>query len=516
MSGTFLGRNRFTGGSTSSICAPAIGTCWILLVLGGCGDDGAAPSDGFVKSDAGGADAAQQGPRPMDAAVPSARGSVGASATHSSVLPVSTVIPTTPGAEVTAVPSTVPSTPASTLPMASTTASSAPTDDAPVLEGQTDCVGNFTTNTSTYTYYVLTCDPDTLFATCQLESEAYGCVCGDAERGPVAFFKLPLDTDLETGTRASVALCNTPNEPESVDAGCEDRQPTAEEYCSVQNVCTRSWELAEGVFAFQEVSQYQLQCQALGPDESSCTCYDPQSTITIHGVGTAEACAAAIPVCASEVPPDEDITCTDGLTLSVDADGCTSTQRCGYRSDLDEAGEVFALTSVTSRNGFCSWTSEDSSGCGCYYNDDLNAFLFGEVGAGLQDACTIVHDLCFSGVPLEVTGTMECDSTSAEVQDGACNASTGCTQAFSNGTGSVLLGGGLSSHCDPDGTGGWSCTCYSGSTSIQPEAITASNALDACTNALDSCAAGGHLKVQEDGQVAVVFTEFPNGADAGQ
>jgi hypothetical protein len=498
---------------------------YVLLALGACEAERAAGT--LYEADASAEDAAS--PRPADAAVaplasvsasqsdprPAVSGIPDAAVTPTSQsdprptasgIPDAAVTPTSPVASMTTAPSTAP-----TLPVPSTTPSSGAVD-APELAGQANCEGTFSGTTPTFTHYDVVCDADSLWATCSLESTEVACVCGNTTTGQLRSYTLELGIDLETASRATVALCNGPSELASVEVDCEEPGASADE-CGVATPCTRLWDLGNGVEALETTTVQRLYCYAFGPTDSSCTCADPAVTMTVHGVTIGEACAAAAPVCDSEVPVAEDISCTESA-LSINDLNCVSSQRCGHRVDLDETGEVFALTPAFSRDVYCFEIDEGNSLCACS-NGAADPFFTGDIAAAFDTACVIADDVCYSGAALQAVGALECGSLSVYELQGACSASADCAQDLSNGTSSIRRSAPLSSDCEPDGNGSWSCSCSGGGAETPPETVTAPTTIDACLNAMAGCAARGQLEIASNNEVDVVFSASADNSDAG-
>jgi hypothetical protein len=516
--------------STSILRASSLYACCLLLALNGCGaktsdvpGDPVAP----VKVDAG--DTGSVPSRSVDAAAPLSSVSQSSPSSTSSgapsmATPSGAVMTTAPSMATTSmatasIATTSITTTSMTMPMttdtttAMTTATGSASTGSPSevpgssLAGQSNCEGSFSSNTPTFTYYDLVCDPDTLWANCSLDATEITCVCGNRTTLEMRFYTLPLGTDLETASRAGIPLCNDQSALSAVDVQCEDTQPTSDTECSLRTTCTNVFDLGDGVQAFEETTRYPLYCTALGPTASECTCSNPFQNMTVHGVGTAEACAAAAPVCDSEVPLEEEISCT-GFELSLDPGTCNATRRCGYRADLDEAGDVFALTSPFPRAAYCDEDGAGSSQCYCFA-EEMNPFLSGSVLSDADTACLVADDVCYSGAPLHVNGAMECGSLSAVEVYGACSASTTCVQEFSNGTSSIQRSADMFAGCQPAGNGGWSCTCSSAFEQTLPEIITAPDAVAACTQAIEDCSPRGHLEITDSQGVAVVFSAAP-------
>jgi hypothetical protein len=513
--------------SNSMLSASSLYACCLLLALNGCGaqtSDGRGDPEAPVKADASDAGAAPA--RSVDAASPLTSASQSSPDSQSSGAPslptpsgaVTTTTPTTAAPSttmaITAAPTTAAPSTTTAMTTAMTTATGSPSEvPGSSLAGPTNCDGSFSSNTSTFTYYDLVCDEDTLWANCSLDATEITCVCGSRTTHEMHFYTLPLGTDLETATRAGVPLCYAQSALSPVDVQCEDTQPTSDTECSLRTTCTNVFDLGDGVQAFEETTRYPLYCTALGPTASECTCSNLSQQITVHGVGTAEACAAAAPVCDSEVPLEEEISCT-GIGLSLDPGTCNATRHCGYRADLDEAGDVFALTSASLRPAYCNEDGAGSSQCYCF-GYELGPLLSGSVLADADAACLVADDVCYSGAPLHVNGAMECGSLSAVEVYGACSASTTCVQELSNGTSSMQFSADMFAGCQPAENGGWSCTCSSTFEETLPEVITAEDAVAACTQAIEGCNTRGHVELMDNQQVTVVFSAVPDPSDAG-
>jgi hypothetical protein len=487
---------------------------WVLLALSSCADDNT-PAPGGQDPDAAGTQTAKPLPADAslaadagalaDAAAPSASTAINTAASHSAVL-----VPTTPAAMTTGLPSAVPSQ--SAAPTATSSANSWVDVESP-LEGQSNCREQMSGTGSRRTYR-LDCEPDSLWMSCSLAADdAVECYCVNETTGESHVYTLQPGTELETAARDSITLCNGANAPELSEPECEETTSTDSYSCIWQEVCTQTADLTGGLQATEQTLPYRIDCYSQSDELSWCTCPDTGLQVLIGGVDTAESCAAAVTVCRAEVEPEEAITCT-APSLYMSPYNCSSSQTCGRRADLDEAGQAYTLADPLGYYGsLCDWVDEDTFNCSC--SSPIHASLSGTLEASADDACLTMDELCNSPLPLETSGALVCGSHVANAAGGACTASASCEQALGNDSATLLARGQLYSDCEPDANGGWLCVCNGGGPDSQPESITAPNALRACLNAIDSCEARGRLEIDGNGYTSIALSDPPSAADAG-
>jgi hypothetical protein len=510
MAGSCGGRRWFTGKYALSV-----GAGWIAIALSGCGGGGAAAPEGAVQSDAGGMDAAK--PPPADAASPtpsaSATGALTGTQGVGTAPPMMTAVPgvtSMPSPAMTMPAMTIPSTMPMPMPSSSVPSAWTPVDSP--LEGQSDCKERVSL-TETRCSYSLDCAPDSLSSHCSIESGETYCNCSNVNQSDYRQYTVLPGTDLETACRATIVLCNGDNAPEAQEPDCEEGSASDGYSCSWEKLCTSSVELAEGVIAVEESRPIYGSCNATGSDVSWCSCSNSNQGIEVHGVNIESACGALAPLCRSELTPDEDPYCIEP-SMYVDAFSCSSSRHCGTRTDLTEAGDVYALSQTFPRDAYCTPDGENSAQCYC--DSNYGRLLEGTVASEFQDACSIIDDVCHSGLLPEARGGIQCGSQSAQATGGSCTGSATCSQEFSKGESALLANAQMYSTCEPDGNGAWSCVCNGGGgLESQAETVSAPNAIRACMNAIDSCALRGHFEIAELG-IQVVFADLPDGVDAGE
>jgi hypothetical protein len=510
MLGVFRRRNRL-----NSVTAHPAVVGWVLLALSSCGDN-STPTPGGLDPDAARTQTAKPLPADAslladaavlaDAAAPSVSSATNTAASHSGTAP----IPTTPSVMTTGLPSAIASQ--SAAPTATSAASTWVEVESP-LEGQSNCREQMTGMGSRRAYR-LECEPDKLWVSCSLAAEdAVECYCVNETTGESHVYTLQSGTELETAARDGIAICNGSNAPAFSEPDCEATSSAYSYSCIWQEVCTQTAELAGGLQATEQTLPYRIDCYGQSDEQSWCTCPDTGLQVLIGGVDTAGACAAAVPVCREEVEPEEAITCT-APSLYSSSYTCSSSQTCGRRANLGDADQAYTLVAPLGYYGsLCDWVDEDTVNCSC--SSPIHVSLSGMLDASLNDACLVMDEICNSPLPLEASGALVCGSHVANAAGGSCTASASCEQAIGDGSATLLARGQMYSDCEPDANGGWSCVCNGGGPDSQPESITAPNALRACLNAIDSCAARGRVEFDDNGYTLIELSDPPSAADAG-
>jgi hypothetical protein len=495
------------------VFAKAVVAGGVLLSFSACGNNGTAPPGDRAAVDAAApGDAAKPQPAVTAAIASSDAGSSASAAstttgaaTFSAAPPVP--VPSAPVALTTAVPS---------MPLPPASASSAPNPWVEVespLEGQTDCREQLTGTASSCSYR-LDCDPDDLWVSCSLgEEDVLNCYCANETQLDSHAYTLLPGTELETACRASLALCNGDNAPQFKQLDCEGVTTAYPYSCMWDEVCTTTAELEQGIEAMKETVDYSTTCTGQAEGRSSCSCSDSNDYFAVMIADAQDACAAVVPMCRGEVTPEQDVKCSEP-ELHVDPYYCSYTQICGHRASLDETGEVYGLSGWTFRDSYCSWMEGNTFNCHCTL--PAGTSLIGTFQGSADDACTATYDICNSALPPEAVDQLECGSPTANAIGGACTASAACRQGFGTAYGFLTVDAGLTSACEEDGNGGWSCVCNGGLEDTAPEAIVAPSAIRACTNAIDSCAARGSVHRDEAGYVAIEISEVGASADAGE
>jgi hypothetical protein len=383
--------------------------------------------------------------------------------------------------------------------------------DSP-LPGQSECQELLKLYPSECTYG-LDCEADYLSTKCSLASEgAIDCTCSSASSGEFHVYTVLPGADLETACRSSISLCNGENAPEATETECHDLTLVESSYCTQSRDCTLTVDLGEGITAVETTSEYGADCNSEGVDRSGCYCPAFSYGLTVHGVSVIDACAAVVPLCQGEVQYGDEAACAEP-ELSVYGGSCSSRRSCGTRTNLNEAGDVYATEHSFWRESFCSAIDEESSECYC--PSEYGVYRSAVLETSTLDACVTMDEVCHSGVPLEASAGLECDEPAAQAQAEQCTASSYCTQELTSGSVPVSGGAGLASRCETNSNGAWVCTCDGGWEQSTPTVLNAPNALRACLDALDDCALRGRIETDPSGIVALRFSELAQSIDAG-
>jgi hypothetical protein len=257
-------------------------------------------------------------------------------------------------------------------------------------------------------------------------------------------------------------------------------------YCSVQETCTRPFELEGGGEAGLSRTRY-ANCSQNGTVQL-CSCQNGFQ-YQISGQDGTTACDTLLDLCEDPDPELGEPVCVPQFT-SGGVGYCESQMQCSQTAEV--ADGVFA-TFLDNRYMSCS--SQGTAGrsmCNCQTNRTFTRF---DVEAPADGAlCSQVTAGCdVSEVELE--GPITCAPASQSAGSGYCSAQVDCKQAGTVGDLELWLYGSLYTDCQQL-NGAWTCNCSTASENEQIE-VDADTDWDACTAAVQACPDVVDVKIGE-------------------
>lgn len=276
-----------------------------------------------------------------------------------------------------------------------------------------------------------------------------------------------------------------PGPEECVDSGSS----RAASYCTVQETCTRPFELEDGVQAGLSRTRY-ASCSQQSTNVQLCSCQTGLQ-YQISGQDGTTACDTLMDICEDPTPELGESVCVPQFTSGASG-YCETQMQCTQTAEV--ADGVFA---TLLDNRYLSCSSQGMGGGGrsvCYCSTNRTQTRFDvelPADAGLCSQVTAGCDI--SGVELE--GPITCSPASQSAGGGYCNAQIDCRQAGTIGDFELSLYGSLYTDCQQI-NGAWSCNCRTGTENATIE-VEADTDWDACTAAVAACPDVVEVKIGE-------------------
>lgn len=340
--------------------------------------------------------------------------------------------------------------------------------------------------------YEFTCDKETHFAGCQLESDGvWRCHCGTFSTA-TRYFELEGVAGLDACV-ATARVCVSDVVPDETRT-CRRGPANDSASCPTHAICgyDLDLELGPGITA-RAVEFYVVDCEpdwdagAEGP--FLCSCWGgalDRETYRVIGPSMEGVCDSMLDLCVDEEPPvfPDRETCRD-LSADYSEDGCM------VRNDCQLAVEIGGGASITrswSRSVFCEppATPNDMPRCQCF--DDGSYFVFeSSLTPSEPGACEPKLELCSPSAAIEPYGEVTCKTSIRDPLDYSCSAEMVCRQsADANGT-EIVAYGSLGVWCQQSMDRSWWCSCASGDASARFELGMTASSLAACELAEARC-----------------------------
>lgn len=344
--------------------------------------------------------------------------------------------------------------------------------------------------------YELACDAERVEATCDVQEDGtWQCGCYGAAQGEVREFVVT-GGDESSVCRLSAALCVEGNDLVS-ETECSREITPDVNACRELETCVTTIGLDEGVEASFDVVALTLSCSTDGRGDVYCECgegsyFDPSTeTFAIFGVEAEPACALFKGICEETVAVGQEQYCTEPRVAITDYyDGCTAQRACGARTFLDEAGDVYALSSLVGTEVSCeNYNAADECTCG-----DVNTYAAGLLlvdSTRPETSCLVADAVCFGVAGVQASEAFECAITDSDVEDESCRATADCGLALEFDGISVSATESVEVECTQGADDSWSCDCARGWYDDYEFSVDAANSAGACNAAAVLCAGRG-------------------------
>jgi hypothetical protein len=330
----------------------------------------------------------------------------------------------------------------------------------------------------------LTCTNDSMFVFCgAAEDGSWGCQCSSNHR--VLFYEL---TGVDSGSACvtAVEVCSAEELPEFTEPEtCATQYQTqGSDHCDVQEQCTQSAEVSEGVTALRSNWKY-ANCYVEG-GQWLCYCGDDTTSqnYQISGTTAAAACQLARDLCDrdEEVVFDGPQTCETAYQ-SVGSGYCELQRTCSQSTEVTDAATALRLEGQFAN---CQDLEDGTSACNCSDSEGNLRFDVATPATTL-DTCTDALAVCAAADDIELSGAWECDRSYQSAGAGWCDGQISCSQAATQGDLELQVYGDLFLSCQTQASDApWNCTCSSGQESASLE-VESEDAWDVCSVAAERC-----------------------------
>jgi hypothetical protein len=356
---------------------------------------------------------------------------------------------------------------------------SAPGSDAPAPEGCSDA--SVTTGTG-YCENIQSCSNDSIYSSCKDQGNGtWSCTCSSN------YFYGNYELQGVTETTACgpvLELCKggQATVPEFGELTCDAVTSSADATsCYVNQSCTRSATLSEGITALQYDQKY-ANCYDNGNGTLTCSCGTNTTSqqYELSSTDLASSCQAILDVCTNP-PPEfaEEPACAE-YSKTEGVNQCSIEMQCTRSANVAEGIDAVQYEYQYAN---CSSAAEgDSWTCNC---STTNRYLNFEMST-TEPQCADALALCVSTTPIEPTGEIACETSYQTLNSGSCNAQLTCTQQAEVGGTSVGMYGYLNAYCQDDGDGTFTCSCNSDTESVSFDAE-GTDGWDVCADAAKSC-----------------------------
>lgn len=296
-------------------------------------------------------------------------------------------------------------------------------------------------------------------------------------------------------TTAEICMSDdpTPSGPVECSPQLESRTAT---YCQLQQICRQELDEDTGA-SLATVSE--VYCQDDGTGRQLCNCTNQPYQYYVEGEDGTTACDSLVDFCSEPVTPTFE---GDGECRPQSQSGGTG--YCQVQSTCLRTSEVADGIFVV-LNDYQQTTCSDSGAgaaiCSCYTSN--GSFTIEQEGAVTGIAsCTQASEICQKAGSIEPEGEPTCNNTSQTAQGTYCSATIDCAASATVNDTTVSLHGYINLGCTGDGSGGWTCSCSSGS-NYETISVTADTAWDACTAGSPVCADTIEVQYGGDGGIGM-------------
>lgn len=343
--------------------------------------------------------------------------------------------------------------------------------------------------------YELACDAERVEATCDVQEDGtWRCACYGAAQGELREF-IVSGGDESSVCQLSATLCVEGNDNPGETECTREITPGSND-CREHETCVTKIGLDEGVEATFEVITQTLSCWTSSLGDVYCECgdgsyFDPTiETFAFFGAEAEQACSLFKGICEGTVPVGQEQHCAEPRIDITDYDDCTAKRACGARTLLDEAGEVYTLSSLFGSEVSCdNFNAADECTCGTF--NTYAAGLLVVDSTRPETSCLVADAVCFGAVGVEASEAFECAVTNSQVEDERCSATADCGLTLEFEGTSVSATESVDVECIQGADDRWSCDCTRGWDDDHQFSVDAASAGSACNVAAVECAGRG-------------------------
>jgi hypothetical protein len=331
----------------------------------------------------------------------------------------------------------------------------------------------------------LTCTNDSMYVYCYgVGDGSWGCECSSSYR--YQSYQL-MGVNSRSACVTAVEVCSAEDLPEfsEPETCATESQSRGSDYCDLQQQCTQSTEVAEGVTALRTNWKY-ANCYVESGDQWLCYCGDNTTSqnYQISGTTGGAACQLVRDLCDrdEEVVFDGPQTCEPAYQSSGGG-YCELQVECSQSTEVSDAATALRLEGQYAN---CQDLEDGISTCSCSDNESYLRFDV-SASATTLGTCTDALAICAAADDIELSGAWECARSYQSASAGWCDSQISCNQAATQGDQELQVYGDLFLNCQQLASDApWKCTCSSGQESASLE-IESEDGWDVCSLAAERC-----------------------------
>lgn len=264
-------------------------------------------------------------------------------------------------------------------------------------------------------------------------------------------------------------------------------------YCEVQQECSRTAEMGDGISAIERRSEYTY-CYDYGEGFLRCDCSvgGAYASYALDGTPSNDQCWRVLDMCGT--PPSEGegtITCDPAYDYSG-SDYCQVEQNCTARIPVSDGVD---LIYSSYENAYCQDTTDGSVNCSCSAVEGSMRF---DIQGPTEDSevCWTSLEVCRDLASLELSGSPTCARSYQSAYSGGCDAQITCSQPGTVGDLALVIYGDMYTYCSSGADGLFTCQCSSGQETVSFE-VEGADEWEVCSIAVGRCP--DLVEVQYDG-----------------
>ncbi len=255
-------------------------------------------------------------------------------------------------------------------------------------------------------------------------------------------------------------------------------------YCEVQQDCSRTAELGDGISAVERRSEYTY-CYDYGEGYLRCDCSadGAYASYAIDGDPSVDQCRRVLDLCGTPAPEGEGTITCDPAYDYWGSDYCQAEQNCTARIPVSDGVDVVYSNY---ENAYCQSAADGTINCSC---SSIERSLRFDIEGDTEDSavCWTSLEVCRDPAPLELSGSPTCTRSYQSAYSGACDAQITCSQPASVGELDLIAYGDVHTYCTADGADGlFTCQCSSGQVTVAFE-VEGADEWEVCSLAVGRC-----------------------------